>query len=220
MNPRSRFSLRLRGAGLLLAALPLGWLSCTPPDGADLEAAEKVRPGTKAGCEDATPQLLTTNQNMAPGRDCGSCHRAGGQATNSPFTMAGTVFSDLNAACNPGGVANVFVEILDEKGELQENGLLRTNGVGNFYASFRYTTPLLVRVREYLNNDAKLGKDMVTGKPTTTGSVVKEAVMVTPVGRGSEGNLRVNCAECHQFSGSGGLQGAPGRVYINATHMK
>src|SRR5688572_27085544 len=177
MNPRSRFSLRQRGVGLLLAVLPLGWLSCTPPDGADLEVADKERPGTKAGCEEATPQLLKTNQNMLPGRDCGSCHRAGGQATNSPFTIAGTVFTDLNSPCNPGGVMNVFVEILDEQSSLQENGLLRSNGVGNFYTSFRYTTPMRIRVREYMDNDPKLGKDMVTGKPTTTGVVVKEAVM-------------------------------------------
>ncbi|MCS6913573.1 MAG: hypothetical protein RMK29_14110 [Myxococcales bacterium] len=216
MNPRSRhLPLRL-AAGLLLATLP-GGLSCTPPDGADLDAVERQRPGSKAGCEEATPALLKTNQNMLPGRDCGACHRAGGQATNSPFTVAGTVFAAPNAPCNPGGVANVYVEILDEKGDLQENGLLRTNGVGNFFTSARFTTPMKVRVREYLNNDPKPGKDMTTGKLVTMGTVVKEAVMLTPVGRGSEGNLRVNCAECHQFPG---LQGAPGRVYLNAEHQK
>src|SRR5689334_18998851 len=104
MNPPSRFWPRLRGAGVLLAMLSLGALGCPPPDGADLEAAEQAMPGTKAGCEEATPQLLNTNENMLPGRDCGGCHRAGGQATNSPFTIAGTVFTDLNAACNGGGM--------------------------------------------------------------------------------------------------------------------
>jgi hypothetical protein len=217
MNPRSSLSLRQRGAGILLAMLPLAWPGCTPPDGADLEAADKQRPGTKGGCEDATPQLLATNQNMLPGRDCGSCHRAGGQATNSPFTVAGTVFTDQNAPCNPGGLGNVYVEVLDDSGALQENGLLRTNGVGNFYSAFRYTTPLQVRVRQYGTEGPMLGVDMMSGKPVTTGTVVKEAVMLTKQGRGSDGNVAVNCTSCHQFPG---LTGAAGRVYLNDTHIK
>ena len=207
MNPRSSLSLRQRGAGILLAVLSLGWPGCAPPDGADLEAAEKQRPGTKGGCEEATPQLLATNVNMLPGRDCGSCHRAGGQATNSPFTIAGTVFADLNAPCNPGGVPNVHVEILDDAGAIQENGILPTNSVGNFYSAFRYTTPLQVRVRQY----------SAEGPMKGMGTVLKEAVMVTKQGRGSEGNVLVNCASCHQFPG---IMAAPGRVFINDTHMK
>ena len=149
MNPRSRSLLRLLGAGLLLAASPLGWLSCSLPNGADLDAADRERPGAKAGCEEATPALLNTNQNMVPGRDCAACHRAGGQATNSPFTLAGTLFADLNAPCNPGGVQNAYIEVLDGEDDLQPNGLLRTNGVGNFYTTARYDPPIKVRAREY-----------------------------------------------------------------------
>lgn len=217
MTSRSSLSLRHRGAGILLGVLSLGWLSCTPPDGADLEAAEREQPGTKAGCEEATPQLLATNQNMLPGRDCGSCHRAGGQAANSPFTVAGTVFSAKNAPCNPGGVANVYVEILDDKGDLQEQGSLRTNGVGNFYSAARYTTPLQVRVRQYDADGPKLSKDPMSGKQVPTGVILKEAVMMTKQGRGSEGNVAVNCATCHQFPG---LIKAEGRIYLDDTHTK
>lgn len=188
MNPRSHLSLRQRISGLLVGALMASLVpGCSPPDGADLEAV----PEAKAGCEVASEANKLTNQTMLPGRVCTGCHKAGGQATNSPFTISGTIFSAKNSPCNGGGLANYVVEILNEMGEVQPNGTLRTNGVGNFYSAFRYTTPMKVRIYNANTPDKKVD-------------------MQTPIGRGATGNLRVSCNECHQFPG---IEGAPGRIY-------
>lgn len=190
MNPRSRHLLRHSAPGLILSTLLLwGPASCGPPDGANLEAV----PEAKAGCEEATEPLKATNQNMLPGRVCSSCHKAGGQALNSPWTVSGTIYAAKNSPCNTGGLGGYVVEILDEAGEVQPNGTLRTNGVGNFWSAFRYTSPLKVRIYNMNTPD-------------------KKTEMLTPIGRGSTGNLKVSCNECHQIPGA---EGAPGRVYDN-----
>ena len=118
MKPGSRFDKALVSVALCAAAL--GLPSCGPPDGAE------VTPEVVAGCEDATDDLRKTNENMLPGRVCEGCHRAGGQAANSPFTVSGTVFAAQNSGCNAGGVQgrakSVYVEVQDAMGVTQPTG--------------------------------------------------------------------------------------------------
>ncbi len=192
MMDRSRFSLRrcYLFLGLVLGG-GLAVTSCGPPDGA------AVTEQARAGCEMETQQNIQTNQNMLPGRNCGFCHHSGGQATNSPWTVSGTVFASKDSPCNPGGLAGVVVEVQDDKGVPQDNGTLITNSTGNFWSAARYTTPLLIRV--YQPDPANANNPPL-----------KELKMLTPVG--GMGGPRVNCADCHSFPG---LQGAPGRVYLN-----
>lgn len=188
MMSRSPLLPRRTRLGLFGAALmSLGLATCGPPDGADLEAV----PEAKAGCEPATEPLLATNENMLPGRVCTGCHRAGGQALNSPWTVSGTIFKDKNSPCNQGGLAGYVVEILDMNGALQPQGRIKVNGVGNFWSAARFVTPLKVRIYKESAPD-------------------KKTEMQTPLGRGSEGNLKVSCNDCHQFPGR---EGAPGRIY-------
>jgi Na+-translocating ferredoxin:NAD+ oxidoreductase RNF subunit RnfB len=192
MNDRSRPSLRrcYLFLSLLLggAAAPLA--NCGPPDGAVVTAP------VRAGCEAETQQNTQTNENMLPGRDCGYCHHAGGQAMNSPWTVSGTVFAASNSPCNPGGLANVFVEVQDAMGNRQDNGLLQTNSVGNFWSAASFTQPLKIHVYQV--------------DPKDSTKILKQQTMVTAVG--GMGGPHVDCAVCHQYPG---MQAAPGRVFLN-----
>lgn len=183
-------------ATVLLAAGALA--GCGPPNGAVLV------PEAVAGCEDPTQDQLNTNENMLPGRNCGTCHTAGGQATNSPWTVSGTVYGQKNSSCNSGGLAGISVEVrygmadnhtppLYQAGDRQPNGLLRTNASGNFWTAAHFVAPLTIRVFE-------------TDKG---GNVTREKCMHGAQGRGF---LKVNCADCHQFPG---VQAAPGRIYLD-----
>lgn len=197
MSPRTLF-------GLVLG-LPL--LGCGPPDGAVLV------PAAAAGCEAPTDALSQTNENMFPGRVCTVCHTAGGQATNSPFTVSGTVFSTLNAPCNPGGALkdkNVYVEIFNADGTLQENGRIRVNAIGNFRSSSRYVPPFKVRVASYDVPWETALVNMVTPKE------LRSQPMLNALGRTDTGSVKVSCNECHQLPGQAlsGLPMAPGRVYL------
>lgn len=212
MNDRSRSSLRgyYLGLGLLLggAALPLALASCGPPDGA------AVTDAARAGCEAETQQNVQTNQNMLPGRNCGYCHHAGGQASNSPWTVSGTVFADKASPCNAGGVAGLVVQVLDlttldangkpvvdANGNAlpQDNGTMVTNSVGNFWSAAVYTTPLRMRV---FQPDPMYPLDYTHAKKTIE--------MQTP--QGGMTGARVNCADCHASPPS---MGAAGRIYFN-----
>src|SRR5579872_3985386 len=108
MNDRSSFSLRRTclAVGLLLGCT-LSAPGCGPPNGA------LVTDAARAGCEMETDVETATNANMLPGRDCGYCHHAGGQATNSPWTVSGTVYGSPNSPCNSGGLGGVVVQVLD-----------------------------------------------------------------------------------------------------------
>lgn len=183
-------------SAVLLAAAALGPWGCGPPDGAE------ITPEVVAGCEDASEDLRKTNQFMLPGRVCEGCHRAGGQAANSPFTLSGTVFASKSSGCNNGGLdgkaMNLFVEVQDEKGVTQPNGVIPVNAKGNFYTAFSFKPPL---------------KIVMYQKDPATGMKMKETVMNTLVGYGvaGSGGSAVGCATCHQ---NPGMKGAPGRVYF------
>jgi hypothetical protein len=77
---------------------------------------------------------------MLPGTDCLSCHRVGGSADDSVYSVAGTVFVD--ATC-PEGVERAEVRVFDAGG--REITLL-TNAVGNFYTDEVLTPPLRTSV--------------------------------------------------------------------------
>lgn len=179
----------------LLCAAALGLWGCGPPDGAE------VTPEVVAGCEAASDELRKTNQNMLPGRVCEGCHRAGGQASNSPFTLSGTVFATKNSGCNAGGLngrtMNLFVEVQDDKGVTQPNGVIPVNEKGNFYTAFSFRPPLKI----------------VLYTKDAAGVKTKETVMNTLVGYGvaGSGGAAVGCATCHQNPGA---NGASGRVYF------
>lgn len=99
-----------------------------------------------AGCEAATSDQLAAGATMLPGRACMNCHKAGGQAAEHVFTVAGTVFSSATGNCNSGGVAGATVEILKADGSVQLT--LTTNAVGNFYSHDPVMLPLKARVKQ------------------------------------------------------------------------
>ena len=195
MKPGSRFDKALVSVALCAAAL--GLPSCGPPDGAE------VTPEVVAGCEEATDDLRKTNENMLPGRVCEGCHRAGGQAANSPFTVSGTVFAAQNSGCNAGGVKgrdlNLYVEVQDAMGATQPNGVIPVNNKGNFYSAFGYKPPMKIVMYQL---DAMQQKKNVTEMSTLVG-YAPDSMVQQPVG----------CATCHQLPGQ---KGAPGRVYFKA----
>ena len=154
----------------LLAAVVSPLAGCG--GGIDPVAANAV-----AGCETATADQLVAGATMLPGRACGNCHKAGGQAAEHIFTVAGTVYSNPMGSCNSGGVANATVEILKMDGSVQMT--LTTNAVGNFYSHDPVMFPLKARVK-------------ATGKTT-----------LEMAGAQSSGN----CASCHAKPGLSGAPG-------------
>jgi hypothetical protein len=190
----------LLGAGLA-AGLGLGLSACGSNTGLELI------PEATVSCSTETPSAdqQAAGANMLPGRVCGACHRAGGQAQNSPWTLSGTIYASATSNCNDQGLSGIGVDILygqdDPKGayrnnELQPGGSLRTNSVGNFYTATRFQPP--IRIRIYDPND-----------PT------RQARMVNLVGQDPvTGNLtRVDCNFCH-YPGSPNLTGNNGRIYL------
>jgi mono/diheme cytochrome c family protein len=111
-------------------------------------------PNAVAGCEDATPELLTPNPRMLPGRVCQACHVAGGQAASLIWTASGTVYSRADAKCNEAGIEGVTVELLDDKDRVMVR--LTTNRVGNFFTA----EPLGAALRARLSKDGKTANMM------------------------------------------------------------
>jgi len=157
----------------------------------------EVTPEAKASCanEEASAAQQAASADMLPGRVCGACHRAGGQATNSPWTVSGTVYGTPDSACNDPGVSNVFVEVLYgeddpnggyQKNETQPNGIIKTTASGNFYTAARFTAPMKIRVFEGDRNSPTKSIFMQTlvGKDPTTGLTT-----------------RVDCNSCHHSAG-------------------
>ena len=198
------------GRGLAIGGILISLLAtsgCPQPDGLDLV------PEAQASCtgEEPTEESRKAGAAMLPGRVCGACHRTGGQATNSPWTLSGTVYGTPNGPCNSPGLSGVKIEILyaenDPDGayranDVQPNGTISTNEVGNFYSTGRFVTPFRVRVYE--------GDPM---NPT------KQRLMQTSVGRdpNTGASVRVDCNFCH-YPGSSYLQafGASyGRIYLD-----
>ncbi len=190
MISRRGFSLARRHVPLALRAACLALLGlggCNEPTGLEL-TAEAI-----ASCpgEEATETQTQAGATMLPGRVCGACHRSGGQAQNSPWTLAGTIYSDGSAKCNSPGQAGVTIQVLytaDDpmgryrKNDVQPGGTLTSNEAGNFYSTGFFVTPLRIRV--------------FTGpsdQPT------KEMYMTTLVGLDpvTKQSVRVDCNTCH-----------------------
>lgn len=197
-GPGARRMLGLGALGLLLA---LGTASCSQSDGLELIPEAVV---SCAG-EDPTEEMRVAGATMLPGRVCGACHRTGGPAQNSPWTLSGTVYNSVSSPCNSDFRPDVTVEILYardsptgiyRKNEVQPGGRLKTNASGNFYTSARFIGPMKIRVLE--------------GDPDNP---TKQQIMATEVGYDENTGLttRVDCNYCHY---QGGPNGSPGRIYI------
>ncbi|MBK9518393.1 MAG: hypothetical protein IPO09_13795 [Anaeromyxobacter sp.] len=90
-----------------------------------------------AGCvEDPNAQR---NQ----GEDCTSCHRPGGKAPRSEFSVAGTVFRNASGEPRETGAAAVRLVLADAAGARHE---LTTNPGGNFYSSRKVRFPVQARL--------------------------------------------------------------------------
>lgn len=189
------------GLFLGVAAFLLG--ACGRPDGLELI------PAATKSCEGEAPTSDQTSPNalMLPGRVCGACHRAGGQAANSPWTMAGTVYGAASGSCNTGGLANITVEVSyamdDPKGQyhvddLQPGGQLKTNSAGNFYTTARFVAPMKIRIYEGPAN-----------APT------RQAAMAKLVGTDPSGaQIAVDCNSCHYPNSPDLPGGSFGRVFL------
>jgi hypothetical protein len=145
---------------------------------------------------------------MLPGRVCGACHRTGGQAQNSPWTVSGTVFRSKTSSCNDDTNArgSVWVEILYGQndpnggykyGAIQPNGRLKTNAVGNFFSAQKFVAPMIARLCETTAADCS--------------SVPTALTMMQKVGQdpATGATVRVDCNLCHYASGQ-----ALGRIYL------
>ena len=204
MISRSGFSLAGRhvqaalGAACL-ALLGIGIGACNNPTGLEL-TTDAIK---SCASEEPTEEMKSAGATMLPGRVCGACHKSGGQALNSPWTLAGTLYPDAGATCNTAGVSGATIQVLytadDPMGVYKNNavqpgGELRTNEVGNFYTTAQFVSPMRIRV--------------FTGQ---TDSPTKEMYMTTLVGKDptTMAPVRVDCNFCHW---SGGQAGA--RLYL------
>jgi hypothetical protein len=79
---------------------------------------------------------------MRPGEDCLKCHGSGGHAP--PWTIAGTVYNDPNAAADQ-GIQGAEIEVTDANGWSFK---LQTNQAGNFYTAEAVAFPLQVCVNK------------------------------------------------------------------------
>jgi cytochrome c553 len=158
-----------------LASLALALAACGNPGGG--KTVDELAAGAAANCEPSTTALKATGENMLPGRICGNCHRAGGQAANFPWTVSGTIYGSTSASCNTGGLAGVKVEIF-EGASMNAKLTLTTNSAGSFYSSQAVTFPIRARVSKDGKTQEMFGQ-MATG----------------------------NCASCHQNPGLSGAPG-------------
>jgi mono/diheme cytochrome c family protein len=106
----------MRAWKLALATGAIFALSCSDPflDGANDEQGNET-----AGVEQGPYHR--------PGSNCVTCHREGGEASDSPFTMAGTVFAQ---PLKQVGVDSAEIRLTDADGTKY---LAKTNCVGNFF---------------------------------------------------------------------------------------
>lgn len=77
------------------------------------------------------------------GQRCTACHQEGGEASDSPFTLAGTVFAQPKRQI---GVGNAEIRLTDSDGT---KFTAKTNCVGNFFvkaSEWRPRFPILVDV--------------------------------------------------------------------------
>ena len=148
----SGFALAGRPVQLAAACLALlGIGACNNPTGLEL-TAEAI---ASCASEEPTDAMKVAAATMLPGRVCGACHRSGGQAANSPWTLAGTLYADGSSPCNNTGISKATIQVLytadDPMGRYQKNavqpgGNLITNEVGNFYTTAQFVSPMRIRV--------------------------------------------------------------------------
>lgn len=87
----------------------------------------------------------SANATRNQGEDCGSCHRPGGKAPESMFTVSGTVFRSRDGEPRESGAKEVALVLTDARGRRLE---LRSNGGGNFYSKQEVEFPVRVALRE------------------------------------------------------------------------
>jgi len=92
----------------------------------------------KAGRRDGPDALR--NQ----GEDCVSCHRPGGKAPRTLFTVSGSVFRSASGEPRETGAAGVAV-VLDDAAERRVE--LVTNAAGNFWSKEEVLFPVRVTLR-------------------------------------------------------------------------
>lgn len=183
--------------------LALGLSACSDPTGLELI------PTATVSCEGEEPLSAQkqASASMLPGRVCGACHRAGGQAANSPWTLSGTIYGTKDGACNSGGLAGITVEVTyakdDPKGQyvvdqIQPGGVIKSNESGNFYSTQRFVSPMKVRIYE--------------GTPENP---MRQAQMIKLVGVDDNGApTTVDCNACH-YPNSPQLPGNTyGRIFL------
>lgn len=78
------------------------------------------------------------------GEDCVSCHRAGGKAPRSLFTVSGSVFRTAAGEPRETGAGGVAVVLDDAAGRTLE---LATNAAGNFWSKEEVLFPVRVTLR-------------------------------------------------------------------------
>jgi hypothetical protein len=80
-----------------------------------------------------------------PGKECVVCHQDGGEASDHPFTLAGTVFASTNRQV---GVAAASILLTDSDGS---KFIATTNCVGNFFvrpSDWQPKYPIIVDIQK------------------------------------------------------------------------
>lgn len=123
----SHLSSRARSSLVLaLGALVLLSVAACADDSGGAPAVDRTKPGPT----------------MRSGENCLSCHRAGGQASNKPWTAAGTVFRAADSALDE-GVEGATIIIKDKN---DKEVRLTSNSVGNFYTPEPLEKPLRMAI--------------------------------------------------------------------------
>jgi len=78
------------------------------------------------------------------GEDCDSCHKPGGKAPRSLFTVSGSVFRSRDGDPLESGARAVALTVTDATGRSLE---LETNSGGNFYTTRELRFPVRVALR-------------------------------------------------------------------------
>jgi hypothetical protein len=123
-----------------------------------------------AGCGGREDPNALRNQ----GEDCRSCHRPGGKAPRSLFTVSGTVFRSGDGEPRESGAAQVALVLTDASGRRLE---LVSNAAGNFWSREALRFPVQVALRTLPDGAPRQG----------------------PADRCGHGN----CNECHSYEQPG-----------------
>lgn len=92
--------------------------------------------------EECAPRVCEAEESpdMLPGSDCMACHSRGGDDEADPWSVGGTLYTDIWGAAGAGGAT---VRVTDSTGTTLT---LRTRGSGNFYSEDRLVPPLTAEV--------------------------------------------------------------------------